>query len=148
MELHWDILLLVAIVLHIYLAPFTKVEESFNLQAVHDALVHGTDLASWDHLQFPGAVPRTFLGALFASALAWPAPGFFHCSGLALLTAVRLAVGICSWASHVRLRAVVSRTWGVPEARALGLLTALQFHLPFYMSRLASTTTANNNNVV
>lgn len=76
--------------LYIVHCPFNKVEESFNTQAVHDIVnIFPNNLPSqqnhetlvkhleashheiavrsqlpWDHTQFPGVVPRTFIGAL------------------------------------------------------------------------------------
>ena len=68
------------ILLHLYVSPYTKVEESFNIQAVHDILEYGIPFeypsanidANYDHVKFSGSVPRTFLGAVLLSELARP----------------------------------------------------------------------------
>lgn len=68
------------VLLHLWVSPYTKVEESFNIQAIHDILIHGIPdanadqffTANYDHMSFPGSVPRTFVGALVLSGLSRP----------------------------------------------------------------------------
>jgi alpha-1,6-mannosyltransferase len=68
----------VLILFHLLVAPYTKVEESFHVQAIHDISNHGLpgftpkfDLR-FDHFAFPGAVPRSAVGALILAKLSQP----------------------------------------------------------------------------
>lgn len=70
---------------HVWLAPYSKVEESFSLQAVHDALVHGFGSQArqaYDHVVFPGAVPRSFVPPILLAALTWPVTLIGRAAGL------------------------------------------------------------------
>jgi len=86
-RLEWLFYLLIPnlILYHLFASPYTKVEESFNIQAIHDILIHGIPnenygqffTANYDHVSFPGSVPRTFVGALILSGLSRPWVGLF-----------------------------------------------------------------------
>ncbi|SCV01460.1 LAMI_0G11650g1_1 [Lachancea mirantina] len=68
-----DTALLVVILFHLIMSPFTKVEESFTIQAVHDILKYGVfDISKYDHHQFPGVVPRSFMGPLVLAMFTKP----------------------------------------------------------------------------
>jgi len=77
------------VLLHLTVSPYTKVEESFNIQATHDILTYGVPTttdglqlkAQYDHMTFPGAVPRTFLGSLVLAAAANPWVQYGHLNG-------------------------------------------------------------------
>ena len=93
MSIAQDVLILLTSWTHVLLAPYTKVEESFNLHATHDVLFYGVFpdalhnvrflpkipsrpshiyKPKYDHFTFPGAVPRTFIGNILLAWLSTP----------------------------------------------------------------------------
>jgi alpha-1,6-mannosyltransferase len=157
-------LLLFSVVFYIWLCPYTKVEESFNIQATHDLLFlqnvadsgqitstvissHDvqTYLTDFDHLEFPGVVPRTFLGSIFLAIVSMPVKAVLEISNFPKILsqyAVRLSLGVCSWMSFTLFSDAVSRRFGPRAGRLTCILASLQFHIPFYMSRTLPNTFA------
>jgi alpha-1,6-mannosyltransferase len=68
----------------VYLAPYSKVEESFNVQATHDLLFHHLNISQYDHLEFPGVVPRTFCGAIMVALITFPVQLVFLALGTSM----------------------------------------------------------------
>ena len=178
-------LLLVVSVTNLLLCPHSKVEESFNLQATHDLIYEGITPAvmmsttplwynattakiplpdlPYDHLSYPGVVPRTFLGPLLISwTMQWlRIPGLWlsvdlldHpllvqslARGILLLAVVGStcqvgrALDYCYWNTKV-----TSKAYAATPLSALGtyflLVSACQFHFPFYASRMLPNTFA------
>ncbi|RDX56977.1 hypothetical protein OH76DRAFT_1459704 [Lentinus brumalis] len=138
-----DLILLLAGLSYVSLAPYTKVEESFNLHATHDVLMYGVgreDLHKYDHFTFPGAVPRTFVGSI---ALAWATQlcvrmgswfGIFS-DKFDLQVIARMVLASANAVGLCLLRRAVSRRFGRPTAVMFVLLTCTQFHLLFWMGR-------------
>lgn len=147
----WDALVVAAVAVHLAVCPYTKVEESFNVQLAHDLLHRGTDLASYDHRTFGGVVPRTAVGGLVLAALAAPVQALLlravagwdaeriHGAGLAL---VRALLGLLVAAALARYRRAVGRQLGARTADLFAGLIAIQFHVVFYASRTLPNTFA------
>ncbi|KAK3234757.1 hypothetical protein CYMTET_55000 [Cymbomonas tetramitiformis] len=134
----WDVAMLCVATLHILMSPYTKVEESFNLQAMHDILYHRFDLSSYDHLEFSGVVPRSFWGAVAVASFSSPWVYLAHLSQLPKITAlyvVRIALAAASVASLARFRLALTEVLGSLTSRLFALLYCLQFHPLFYAGR-------------
>uniref|UniRef100_A0A2M3Z272 Mannosyltransferase n=1 Tax=Anopheles braziliensis TaxID=58242 RepID=A0A2M3Z272_9DIPT len=101
---------------HCVYTPFTKVEESFNLQAIHDLLYHRANLSEYDHHEFPGVVPRTFLGPLFITFLVTPIA--------TLLEVLEINKFWMQYVVRFALAGTVVFAWN-----------RLKFHFMFYLSR-------------
>ena len=134
----WELPLLVLMAAYTLLCPFNKVEESFSLQATHDLLYHRAELSKYDHLEFPGVVPRSFLGPLALAAATAPFAalgGLLGAPRLATQLVARALLGAANVAGLVAVRRATRRQFGAAAGAAYVLLACCQFHGLFYASR-------------
>lgn len=150
-----DAALMALVTYHLVISPYTKVEESFNIQAIHDILNYGAFctemIGKYDHKQFPGAVPRSFIGSLVLALLAKPVIFISSIFGNDLLqgeqtqlqTIVRGILGLTNALSLIRLRDQLNKvTFRDKKSNIKGftgfwysVLLLSQFHLIYYSSR-------------
>jgi alpha-1,6-mannosyltransferase len=154
-----DLILLFIILAYVLICPYSKVEESFNTQALFD-LHHFNflrELAFFDHLQFPGVVPRTFIGPLFLYFIGYPLYSVFSYAfysyhtyvydeenglityeGIFAQTFYRMLLGTLSWIAIVHFKNSLKFAFPANYQRIQELFIiclSSQFHINFYASR-------------
>lgn len=139
------ILFILVSLVHILYCPYNKVEESFNLQAIHDILIHKANINEYDHLKFPGVVPRTFLGALIIAIVSSPLAEFSKSLGqnlfiLQIISRFVLALFVTSGLFHYT--SSIKKMFSQNVEKLVILLTMTQFHFMFYLSRTLPNTFA------
>jgi alpha-1,6-mannosyltransferase len=129
------------VLVHLFAAPYTKVEESFNIQATHDILKYGLPWANataitdkFDHATFPGSVPRTFAGALVLAGASSPFTSILSSPDQVQMLA-RAILGLANALALLSLRSAVDTAYGKIAGRWFVLFQASQFHVMFYASR-------------
>ncbi|TPX74449.1 hypothetical protein CcCBS67573_g04290 [Chytriomyces confervae] len=145
----YDVALLLFMVHGINTAPYTKVEESFNTQAIHDLMMFkATEFDSYDHLAFPGVVPRTFIGPLIMKLVTQPMVSIMTADGKKdldldwLLYIARYMFAFITVHSLRILRQGTARAFGYTVASFFSLICFTQFHLVFWGSRFLPNTWA------
>ncbi|CAF1252561.1 unnamed protein product [Adineta steineri] len=137
--MHWlfaFIILLIICLIHLFICPYTKVEESFNLQAIHDLLIHRLNISNYDHLEFPGVVPRTFLGPIFVAILAWPFTNIsLNHHLLYLQYIVRIILGLLVISGLIHLYKSLKGYCDLSTRRWWLFVIVTQFHFLFYSTR-------------
>ncbi|EPX74277.1 uncharacterized protein SOCG_03488 [Schizosaccharomyces octosporus yFS286] len=123
-------LLLLLMGYYAFITPYTKVEESFSMQAIHDIQTYKLGLSKYDHQKFPGSVKRSFIPSLFIALISYlPAKHFSS------LLAVRWTIGFLSCESFMAVAKALRKRFGFFAGISFILITAGQFHLIYYMSR-------------
>ncbi|KAI0787329.1 hypothetical protein C8Q74DRAFT_1455380 [Fomes fomentarius] len=144
-----DLALIITGLGYVSFAPFTKVEEIFNLHATHDVLMYGVgaanlpkgrDASLYDHFTLPGAVTRLFVGSVLLAWRTWASLRIgswlvIFSDKFDVQVLLRIALGSWNATGLCMLRRAVSRRFGRPTSILFVLLTITQFHLPFWMSR-------------
>ena len=135
------VLLATSILFHLLASPYTKVEESFNLQATHDVIFHGLEVSQYDHLEYPGVVPRTFAGAVTVGLAAKAVGRLIEAATPIILSKflwlllVRTVISAFVLASFFCLLRSIQRTFGLATAKWFSIILSTQFHLMFWCSR-------------
>ncbi|XP_048504970.1 probable Dol-P-Man:Man(7)GlcNAc(2)-PP-Dol alpha-1,6-mannosyltransferase isoform X2 [Athalia rosae] len=105
---------------------------------MHDILYHGSNLTEYDHHDFPGVVPRTFLGPIFISGIVAPfaaAVDHLNMNKFCVQYIVRAALGLTVIATLRLYRQALQLIFGQQFMKWFVAITVTQYHFMYYLSR-------------
>ncbi|KAH8875067.1 putative Dol-P-Man:Man(7)GlcNAc(2)-PP-Dol alpha-1,6-mannosyltransferase [Schistosoma japonicum] len=118
------------------------------MQALHDLLYLRTNISMYDHIYFPGVVPRSFLGCLLVGSIVSP---IIYLSTLLRMDkfisqyignscylsyfVVRICLGLLTTLSLIKFSHCVKKVFGKHVYLRFFMICCSQFHLAFYASR-------------
>lgn len=140
-----DLLPFFSAVYYLLLCPYTKVEESFNIQGLFDFSNYLLNIDNYDHLQFAGVVPRSFIGVCAISSIGMPFQQLLihlRYGGLVQQILFRLVYIVITCSIMIYFRRAISQKFSNRTAQLFMIIFAAQFHLNFYMSRTLPNTYA------
>lgn len=107
------------------------------MQAIHDMFFYADNLAKYDHFEFPGVVPRSFVGALVVAIMEYPAKLFLSTFSVKddLQLISRAVVGAVNAFMLIEFRRKIEKVFGNRVSAWFMLITISQFHLIYYASR-------------
>lgn len=126
-------------IVHVFAAPYTKVEEIFQVNNIYDHIYLMQDVKNYDFVEFPGVVYRTFISSLLIAFFDFPFKYLFKALGLTcfsmhilcklnlLMWIARLTLGLLNFASLRYLRKQVRMKYADPYISNAFFLVILVF---------------------
>ncbi|RCN30505.1 hypothetical protein ANCCAN_23725, partial [Ancylostoma caninum] len=125
-------MVVIAMLIHLLMAPGTKVEESFNVQASHDLIYHNYNITAYDHNDFPGVVPRTFAGPIYLALFGLPMRLVFYLANTPkfwMLFIVRFVLGMTNVIAFLNFARAVRKHFGAETALFLRCVISASYFI-------------------
>ncbi|KAL0234270.1 hypothetical protein PCE1_001307 [Barthelona sp. PCE] len=136
-----SISIVVLSVVYALMCPYTKVEESFAMQASHDLIYHGWNHSQYDNLVFKGPVPRSFTAPAILTLVGAPLAQI-GISKPVIQTIVRITLALILSGSFIEIQSDIYYNVSELAATLFGFIVSSMFHIMFYSSRLLTNTFA------
>jgi len=133
-----DFLTIILSITLVLIAPYNKVEESFYTQGLYDMCYNSENYQDFDHYNYPGVVPRSFIPTLTLTGITSFVCSFakyLDISKLFVLIVARSSLAVLVIYCFLAMKQACVRKLGRGMDQAMSMVLLLQFHFLFYSGR-------------